>query len=164
MSNLLHPGLMLLSGSLLLLVLPDKWIKAVMPAAALCAFVAVFTLREGDGMFLQLLPQLRMQFLAVDRLSWAFVLIFAIGAVLAGLFACHTKNKFEAAAETAYAGSAMGVVLAGDWITMILFWEVMAIAPGWSSYHRVRKLRRRRAFVICSCICWAAISCWWESC
>ena len=128
MSNLLHPGLMLLSGSLLLLVLPDKWIKAVMPAAALCAFVAVFTLREGDGMFLQLLPQLRMQFLAVDRLSWAFVLIFAIGAVLAGLFACHTKNKFEAAAETAYAGSAMGVVLAGDWITMILFWEVMAIA------------------------------------
>lgn len=79
MSNLLHPGLMLLSGSLLLLVLPDKWIKAVMPAAALCAFVAVFTLREGDGMFLQLLPQLRMQFLAVDRLSWAFVLIFAIG-------------------------------------------------------------------------------------
>ena len=92
MSNLLHPGLMLLSGSLLLLVLPDKWIKAVMPAAALCAFVAVFTLREGDGMFLQLLPQLRMQFLAVDRLSWAFVLIFAIGAVLAGLFACHTKN------------------------------------------------------------------------
>ena len=128
MSNLLHPGLMLLSGSLLLLVLPDKWIKAVMPAAALCAFVAVFTLREGDGMFLQLLPQLRMQFLAVDRLSWAFVLIFAIGAVLAGLFACHTKNKFEVAAETAYAGSAMGVVLAGDWITMILFWEVMAIA------------------------------------
>lgn len=128
MSNLLHPGLMLLSGSLLLLVLPDKWIKAVMPATALCAFVAVFTLREGDGMFLQLLPQLRMQFLAVDRLSWAFVLIFAIGAVLAGLFACHTKNKFEAAAETAYAGSAMGVVLAGDWITMILFWEVMAIA------------------------------------
>ena len=72
MSNLLHPGLMLLAGSLLLLVLPDKWIKAVMPAAALCAFVAVFTLREGSGMFLQLLPQLRMQFLAVDRLSWAF--------------------------------------------------------------------------------------------
>ena len=128
MSNLLHPGLMLLSGSLLLLVLPDKWIKAVMPAAALCAFVAVFTLREDGGMALQLLPQLRLQFLAVDRLSWAFVLIFAIGAVLAGLFACHTKNKFEAAAETAYAGSAMGVVLAGDWITMILFWEVMAIA------------------------------------
>ncbi len=128
MSNLLHPGWILLAGALLLLVLPDKWIKAVMPAAALCALAAVFTLREGGGMFLQLLPQLRIQFLAVDRLSWAFVLIFAIGAVLAGLFACHTKNKFEAAAETAYAGSAMGVVLAGDWITMILFWEVMAIA------------------------------------
>ena len=66
MSNLLHPGLMLLSGSLLLLVLPDKWIKAVMSAAALCAFVAVFTLREGDGMFLQLLPQLRMQGVCAD--------------------------------------------------------------------------------------------------
>ena len=128
MHNILHPGLILLAGALLLCILPSKAIKVVMPAAALCAFVAVFTLREGDGMFLQLLPQLRMQFLAVDRLSWAFVLIFAIGAVLAGLFACHTKNKFEAAAETAYAGSAMGVVLAGDWITMILFWEVMAIA------------------------------------
>ena len=56
MSNLLHPGLILLAGGLLLLVLPDKWIKAVMPAAALCALTAVFTLREGGGMFLQLLP------------------------------------------------------------------------------------------------------------
>ena len=53
MSNLLHPGLILLAGALLLLVLPDKWIKAVMPAAALCALVAVFALREGGGMFLQ---------------------------------------------------------------------------------------------------------------
>lgn len=128
MYNLFHPGLLLLAGALLLLLLPPKWIKCILPSAALCALAAVFTLRNGDGMFLQLLPNVRMQFLEVDRLSWAFALIFAIGAVLAGLFACHTKNKFEAAAETAYAGSAMGVVLAGDWITMILFWEVMAIA------------------------------------
>ncbi len=128
MSNLFHPGLILLAGALLLLALPPKWIKFIMPSAALCALAAVFTLRDGGGMYLQLLPQIRMQFLAVDRLAWAFALIFAIGAVLAGLFACHTKSRLEAAAETAYAGSAMGVVLAGDWITMILFWEVMAIA------------------------------------
>ena len=128
MSNLFHPGLILLAGALLLLALPPKWIKFIMPSAALCALAAVFTLRDGGGMYLQLLPQIRMQFLAVDRLAWAFALIFAIGAVLAGLFACHTKSRLEAAAESAYAGSAIGVVLAGDWITMILFWEVMAIA------------------------------------
>ncbi len=128
MYNVLHPGLILLAGALLLLLLPSKWIKFILPSAALCALAAVFTLRNGDGMFLQLLPSVQMQFLAVDRLSWAFALIFAIGAVLAGLFACHTKSRFEAAAESAYAGSAIGVVLAGDWITLILFWEVMAIA------------------------------------
>lgn len=128
MDNVLHPGLILLAGALLLLLCPKKWIKILMPAAAVFALASVFTLRTGDGLYLQILPQIRMQFLAVDRLSQAFVLIFTIGAVLAGLFACHTKNRFEAAAETAYAGSAVCVVLAGDWITMILFWEVMAIA------------------------------------
>lgn len=128
MSNGLHPGLILLTGALLLLLVPQRWVKGLMPAAAVCALASVFTLREGSGMELQLLQQLTLQFLEVDRLSWAFVLIFSIGAVLAGLFSCHTQNRFEAAAETAYAGSAMGVVLAGDWITMILFWEVMAVA------------------------------------
>lgn len=128
MYNFFHPGLILLAGALLLLLLPQKGIRIVLPTAALCALAAVFSLRPGGGMFLQLLPSVQMQFLAVDRLSWAFALIFTIGAVLAGLFACHTKSRFEAAAESAYAGSAIGVVLAGDWITMILFWEVMAIA------------------------------------
>ena len=128
MHNLLHPGLILLAGALLLCILPPKAIKVVMPAAGVCAFASAFSLRAGGGLFLQLLPQLRLQFLEVDRLSWTFTLIFTLGAILAGLFACGTKNRFEAAAETAYAGSAIGVVLAGDWISMLLFWEVMAIA------------------------------------
>ncbi len=38
----------------------------------------------------------------------------------------HNENGMEAFAALAYAGSAMGVVLAGDWLTLIFFWELMA--------------------------------------
>jgi len=44
-----------------------------------------------------------------------------------GLFALGQKNRLELPAAFVYAGSAIGVALAGDLVTLFVFWELMAI-------------------------------------
>ena len=45
-------------------------------------------------------------------------------------------NAGEAAAALAYAGGSLGVVLAGDWLTLIFFWEFMAISSAFLIWFR----------------------------
>ena len=62
-----------------------------------------------------------------DKLSRLFATIFAIMAVGGGLFALGQKSRLEVPAAFVYAGSAIGVALAGDLITVFAFWELMAV-------------------------------------
>jgi len=49
-------------------------------------------------------------------------------AFIGALFALEHDNRRELAALQVYAGSAVGAVLAGDLVTLFIFWELMAIA------------------------------------
>ena len=66
--------------------------------------------------------------LRVDTLSRLFATIFTIMAAVGGLYAINQKCIIELVAAFVYAGSAIGVALAGDLITVFVFWEIMAIA------------------------------------
>ena len=48
-------------------------------------------------------------------------------AVGGGLFALSQASRVEVPAAFVYAGSAIGVALAGDLVTVFVFWELMAI-------------------------------------
>ena len=61
-------------------------------------------------------------------LSRLFGTVFSIMAFAGGLFALRQDRVVELAAAFCYAGSALGVVFAGDLITLFVFWEMMAIA------------------------------------
>lgn len=63
-----------------------------------------------------------------DSLSRWFGTIFAVMAFASGLFALKQESRLEVAAGQAYAGGALGVVFAGDVLTLFAFWEVMALA------------------------------------
>lgn len=63
-----------------------------------------------------------------DRLSRWFGAIFAFIAFAGGLFALKQESRLEVAAAQVYAGGALGVVFAGDVLTLFAFWEVMALA------------------------------------
>jgi multicomponent Na+:H+ antiporter subunit D len=56
-----------------------------------------------------------------------FATVFGIMAFGGALFALRSATRSEMAAAYLYAGSALGVVLAGDLITVFVFWEIMAI-------------------------------------
>ena len=65
--------------------------------------------------------------LKVDSLSYMTGVIFAIITFLAILYAAAAAPPRLHLFALLYAGSAMGVAFAGDWITLLIFWELMAI-------------------------------------
>ncbi len=63
----------------------------------------------------------------VDKLSLLFAYLFHLAALIGGIFALHVKDKTQQVASLTYAGSAIGAVLAGDWISLFIFWELLAL-------------------------------------
>ena len=54
-------------------------------------------------------------------------MIFSLVTCIGVLFALHVPRSGEHAATLLYAGAALGVVFAGDLLTLFIFWELMAI-------------------------------------
>jgi formate hydrogenlyase subunit 3/multisubunit Na+/H+ antiporter MnhD subunit len=65
--------------------------------------------------------------LRVDSLSYLMGVIFAIISFLAILYAVSVASPRLQLFALLYAGASLGVVFAGDWITLLIFWEIMAI-------------------------------------
>lgn len=121
-----HPALILIAGALLLPFLRGTARNAAVLAAPTFALIALWLLPEGKLWQVQWLDY-SLAPLAVDKLSRLFATIFLLMAVVGGLFALRQASKLEVPAAFLYAGSAVGVTLAGDLVTVFLFWEFMAV-------------------------------------
>ncbi len=122
----LHPGLLVVVAGFALALLrgPARaTVALVAPLGALALVLAApaGTVWSGTWLGLEVQP------LAYDALSRLFALIFALMAFGGALFALHQKSRLELPAAFVYAGSAIGAVLAGDLVTLFVFWELMAV-------------------------------------
>lgn len=73
------------------------------------------------------LAGLELTLVKVDRLSLLFGYLFHLAALIGGIYALHIKDRMQQIAALAYAGSAIGAVFSGDWISMFVFWELLAL-------------------------------------
>jgi len=121
-----HPGLVLIGGGVLLAALHGRARAAAILALPLLTLCLIWALPDGAVWRDELLGY-AITPLAVDNLSRLFATIFAIMAFGGGLFALDQPSRIEVPAAFVYAGSAIGVTLAGDLITLFVFWELMAI-------------------------------------
>jgi multicomponent Na+:H+ antiporter subunit D len=122
----IHPALVLIFGALLL-----PWLRGTLRSAAIVGLPLVvlgLVWQVPDG------PAWQARFLDYtitplqgDKLSRLFATIFALMAAGGGLFALGQKSRVEVPAAFVYAGSAIGVTLAGDLVTVFAFWELMAV-------------------------------------
>ncbi len=62
-----------------------------------------------------------------DKLSLLFGYLFHLAAFIGVIFSLHVKDRVQPVAAILYSGSAMGVVFAGDLITLFVFWELLAV-------------------------------------
>jgi multicomponent Na+:H+ antiporter subunit D len=126
-SVVLPPALVLIIGGLILPLLPVRLRGLLILVLPLVTLFLVW--QVPDGVALQT-PFLGYELTLVkgDALSRLFATVFAIMAFAGGLFALNQNRVVELAAAFCYAGSAIGVVFAGDLISLFIFWELMAIA------------------------------------
>lgn len=123
---LLHPGLVLIVGALLLPLLRGALRSVAVVALPLLVLALVWQVPDGPSWQLRFLDH-TLTPLQGDKLSRLFATIFALMAAGGGLFAMTQKSRIEVPAAFVYAGSAIGVALAGDLVTVFVFWELMAI-------------------------------------
>lgn len=124
---LANPGWLLIAAGLALPAMPLRLRQAILVAAPVAAIGWLLTMPRPvsvDAAFLgyTLTP------LRLDGLAFVFALIFLVANLLAGLYMLHVRNRLEPASSLVYAGAAVAAVLAGDLVTLFVYWEATAIA------------------------------------
>lgn len=132
------PGIILIVGALILPLIPEKLRPSVFLLFPLAALFMVFTKPDGFRVTTELLNY-ELVLMQVDALSRVFGIIFTITAFVAGVYAYHMKELGQQSNALLYAGSALGVTFAGDLLTLIIYWELMAVSSTWLIWARRTK-------------------------
>jgi multicomponent Na+:H+ antiporter subunit D len=125
-ATVIHPALVLIAGGLLLPWLRGALRSVFIVALPLAVLALVWQVPDGAVWRLHWLDY-TLTPLQGDKLSRLFATIFSLMAAGGGLFALGQKSRVEVPAAFVYAGSAIGVALAGDLVTVFVFWELMAV-------------------------------------
>ncbi len=120
----LPPFLPLLLGGLFAPFLPLYGQRAMYLLAPLAAMMAVFALNL-DSVFPVTIAGTTVHFLAVQEYSKLFGVAFCVAIAAALLFGLKHAKKEEMAAAMIAASSGLGIVFAGDLLSLIFFWEIL---------------------------------------
>ncbi len=145
-----HPGLVLILGALILPLLRGALRAGAVVVLPLVVLALVWQVPDGPAWQARFL-EYTITPLQGDKLSRLFATIFALMACGGGLYALSQKSRVEVPAAFVYAGSAIGVVLAGDLVTLFAFWEMMAVGSTlvlWSNGKNTSYLAARRYLMI----------------
>jgi len=74
-----------------------------------------------------------------DSLSMVFAYVFVIISFIGMVYAIDIRETGQHSAALLYAGSGLGVVFAGDLLTLLIFWEMMAASSVFLIWYRRTK-------------------------
>ena len=134
----LHPSVFYILGGLLIPFLKGRVKQGYMLFVSLLAFFAVVNLPYGTFGAYEFLSW-KLTFLEVDKLSKVFAYIFTIMGVIGVIYSIHVKNDGEHFSAFYYVGGSLGVIFAGDFLTLFLFWEMMAFSSVFLIWFRKSK-------------------------
>ncbi|MDR1578558.1 MAG: Na(+)/H(+) antiporter subunit D [Deltaproteobacteria bacterium] len=126
-SSFFHPSVAFLMMAAILPFLPGnrrwKWLLLLPPLAAI---YAAFNNQPGDHLTLQWLGQ-TLKLGHVDSLSSIFAQVFAIMSLAGLIYSLHVNDKGQHVAALLYVAGGFGCVLAGDYLSLFAFWELMSL-------------------------------------
>ena len=120
------PFLVFLIGGPLALLLKGRARQIGLITVAGIALLDTFLLPMGETWRLPFMGY-DLLILRVDSLSYLTGLIFAIITFFAVLYAAGFGKPWMHLYALLYAGTSIGAAFAGDWVTLLVFWELMAI-------------------------------------
>ena len=139
------PALILLAGALVLPFLSKRIRSSALLAFTLGALFLIWRLPEGATLSASLMNY-SLILCKVDALSRIFGIIFTFIAFAGGIYAFHIKETGQQCAALLYAGGALGVTFAGDFYTLFVCWEMMAVASTYLIWARRNREARQAGF------------------
>lgn len=120
------PALIMIVGAVLIPLVPARLRPALLIVAPMLTLLMIWNL--GDGL-LMTAPFLNYEIALVEAsdMRRLFATIFALMAMVSGLYMFRHARVVEMSASLAYAAGAVGVSFAGDLLSLYLFWEFMVL-------------------------------------
>ncbi|PLX45665.1 MAG: Na(+)/H(+) antiporter subunit D [Desulfobacteraceae bacterium] len=136
---LIHPTTWFLMGAVLLPLLNkrEKLKKTVLIGIPIIAFTLIHWLPDSFGQVSYL--GFDLVFGRVDQLTRVFLHVFTIMAIIGCIYGLHVKETGQHIAAFLYVGGSLGVTLCGDYLTLFIFWELMAFASTFLVWYRKKR-------------------------
>ncbi|MBI3583761.1 MAG: Na(+)/H(+) antiporter subunit D [Nitrospinae bacterium] len=136
MTNMwINPAFLFILGSFLIPILKGRVKQTFLLLVPAAAFLDVVLMSQGTYGAVQFLG-MDLIFGKVDRLSLVFAHVFTLMAFIGVLYGLHVKDDGQHVAAYLYVGSSLGVTFAGDYVTLFIFWEIMAFASVFLVWYR----------------------------
>ncbi len=145
MSSAIPPALILVAGACLVPLFRGKLKQAFMLLVPVAAYYCLRQLPEGASWIVPFLDY-NLVLARVDKLSVIFSTIFLLITFIGTLYALKVEDDLQHVAALFYAAGALGVTLAGDFFSLYVFWEVMAISSTFLILARRTRKSQRAAF------------------
>ncbi len=133
----LHPALLLILGACALPLVRGVLRVPFMLLVPTLAFGAVLSMTAGTYGIFQF-ADWHLVFGRVDSLSLIFAYIMSLMCIIGTLYGLHVKDPYQHMAAWFYVAGSLGVIFAGDFLVLFLFWEVMAFASVFLVWFRGR--------------------------
>lgn len=135
-----HPSIPFYLGALLCWVAPKRLRQVLQLAIPFASFWFLSRLmslgpEQIDAVSFFGVP---MNYFRADSLALLFVYAFLIFSFLANVYSLHVESPTISIFANLYVGSSVGAVLAGDLITLFIFWEMMAVTSAVLIYNPAR--------------------------
>ncbi|MDF1555031.1 MAG: Na(+)/H(+) antiporter subunit D [Deferrisomatales bacterium] len=141
----MHPALFIFLGAILAGLLHGTARKVALLAATGLAFLNVGMLETGTYGAVSWLG-FHLVFMEVDKLAIVFLHVFTLMAFIGAVYSLHVEDRWQHVAGLLYVGGSLGVTLAGDYLTLFVFWELMAFASAFLVFLRRKPESLRAGF------------------
>lgn len=129
-SMFVHPSLILIFGALLLPFMKGPFRKPYLFLIPFITFLNVLLINQDHGTFgaITFMGRWELIFGRVDSLSSIFAFIMALMAIIGTIYSLHIKETWQHIAGWFYVAGSLGAIYSGDYLSLFLFWEMMAFA------------------------------------
>lgn len=138
MDSWIHPSIYFFLGSLLIPFVKGKAKQSLILLIPVLSIINVALMKVGFYGSYNFLG-IEIVFGRVDKLSLVFAWVFVIMAFLGAIYALHVKEDGHHVAAYYYVGASIGAIFAGDYLTLFIFWEIMAFSSVFLVWYRREK-------------------------
>lgn len=131
-----HPALIILIAAILMWRLPRSIGHALGVVAMLLVTLVSWQVPDGVHASVELFAVFEAELYTVDEFTRIMGLVFGIIGAAAVLYSWYSEApRVQTSFALFYVASSLGAVFGGDWLTLVIFWELMAVTSTLIVWH-----------------------------